>query len=183
MYFFWINLRLLNAQRLRFLCATKDVWSFCSGAWVTVVCLVCHKIEPTVNTWHYSGFAEIILQVMLSTLVSIALHQCVRMLLKRYSNATFSVLMFLAVEMLYGSGISRVFVGERLSSQIHWDSIVGLRVWRSWLRHWARIREVAGSIPDGGTGIFRLHNPSGRTVALGSTHPLTEVSTNGIFWG
>ena len=43
------------------------------------------------------------------------------------------------------------------------------------------IRKVAGSIPDGVIGIF--HNPSGRTMALGSTHPLTEVSTRNISWG
>jgi uncharacterized membrane protein (UPF0182 family) len=62
---------------------------------------------------------KIILQVILSTLVSIALYQSVRMLLRRYNHATFSALMFLAVEIFYGSGISRVFVGESLSSQIH----------------------------------------------------------------
>jgi len=31
--------------------------------------------------------------------------------------------------------------------------------------------------PDGAIGIFHLHNPSGRTVALGSTRPITEMST------
>jgi hypothetical protein len=44
-------------------------------------------------------------------------------------------------------------------------------------------RKVAGSIPDGVTGIFLLHNPSGRTMALGLTHPLTEMSTSNISWG
>jgi hypothetical protein len=38
-----------------------------------------------------------------------------------------------------------------------------------WLRHYATNRQVAGSIPDGFNGIFKLHNPSGRTMALGST--------------
>ena len=41
---------------------------------------------------------------------------------------------------------------------------------------------VAGSIPDGVTGIFHWHNPSGRTVALGLAQPLTEMSP-GIFLG
>jgi hypothetical protein len=41
--------------------------------------------------------------------------------------------------------------------------------WRSWLRHCATNRKVAGSIPDGVTGIFHRLNPSGRTMALGST--------------
>jgi hypothetical protein len=41
----------------------------------------------------------------------------------------------------------------------------------------ATSQKVAGSIPDGVIGIFRWHNPSGRTVALGLTQPLTEMST------
>ena len=55
--------------------------------------------------------------------------------------------------------------------------------WRSWLRHCATSRKVAGSIPDGVTGIFHWHNPSGRTMALGSTQPLTEISTRNVSWG
>jgi hypothetical protein len=51
-----------------------------------------------------------------------------------------------------------------------------------WLRHCATNRKVAGSISDGVTGFFHWHNPSGRTMALGSTQPLTEMST-GIFPG
>jgi len=44
-------------------------------------------------------------------------------------------------------------------------------------------RKVAGSIPDGVTGIFHWQNPSGRTMALGLTQPLTEMSTRNISWG
>ena len=55
--------------------------------------------------------------------------------------------------------------------------------WSSWLRHRATSRKVAGSIPDGVMGIFHWHNPSGRTMALGSTQPLTEMSTRCISWG
>ena len=55
--------------------------------------------------------------------------------------------------------------------------------WCSWLRHCATSRKVAGSIPDGVTGIFHRHNPSGRTVVLGSTQPITEMSTGNISWG
>ena len=54
---------------------------------------------------------------------------------------------------------------------------------RSWLRHCATSRKVAGSIPDGVTGNFHWHNPSGRTMALGSTQPLTEMSTRNTSWG
>ena len=55
--------------------------------------------------------------------------------------------------------------------------------WCSWLRHCATNGNVAGSIPDGVIGIFHWHNPSGRTMALGSTQPLTEMSTRNISWG
>jgi hypothetical protein len=53
--------------------------------------------------------------------------------------------------------------------------------WRSWLRHCVTSRKVAGSISDVIIGIFYCFNPSGRTVVLGSTQPLTEMSTWG--WG
>ena len=39
------------------------------------------------------------------------------------------------------------------------------------------------SIPDNVIGIFHWHNPSGRTMALGLTQPLTEMSTRNISWG
>jgi hypothetical protein len=39
-------------------------------------------------------------------------------------------------------------------------------------------RKVAGSIPDGVIGVFHWHNPFGRTMALGSSQPLTEMSTS-----
>jgi len=31
-------------------------------------------------------------------------------------------------------------------------------------------------MPDGVTGIFHSHNPSGRTVALGLTQPIIEMT-------
>jgi hypothetical protein len=51
------------------------------------------------------------------------------------------------------------------------------------LRYCATNRKVAGSIPDGVIGIFHWHNPSDRTMALGSIHPLTEMSTRSISGG
>ena len=45
--------------------------------------------------------------------------------------------------------------------------------WRSWFRHCASSWKVA-------TSIFHWHNPSGRTMALGSTQPLIEMSTTSI---
>jgi hypothetical protein len=65
------------------------------------------------------------------------------------------------------------------------DWIVSSYVYRtsdSWLRHCATSRMVAGSIPDV-VGIFHGHNRSGRTMAMGSTQPLTEMSTRNISWG
>jgi len=53
----------------------------------------------------------------------------------------------------------------------------------SWLRHCATSWKIAGSIPDGVTGIFHWHNSSGRTAALGLTQPLAEISTRNISWG
>jgi hypothetical protein len=44
-------------------------------------------------------------------------------------------------------------------------------------------RKVTGSIPDEIIGFFNLHNLSSRTVALGSTQPLTEMSTRNLLGG
>jgi hypothetical protein len=54
--------------------------------------------------------------------------------------------------------------------------------WRSCLRHCATSRKVAGSIPDGVIGIFHRQNPSGRTMALELTQPVTELITRNISW-
>jgi hypothetical protein len=51
-----------------------------------------------------------------------------------------------------------------------------------WLKYCATNRKDAGSIPDGVIGIFYWYNPSDRTMALGSTQPLTEMSTRSISW-
>jgi len=52
-----------------------------------------------------------------------------------------------------------------------------------WLRCCTTNWKVAGSIPYGVIGIFHWHNPSDRTMALGSTQPLTEISTRTISLG
>ena len=54
--------------------------------------------------------------------------------------------------------------------------------WRSWLGNCATCRKVAGSIPDGVIGNFHSHNPSGRTMAMGLTQRLTEMSARNISW-
>ena len=55
--------------------------------------------------------------------------------------------------------------------------------WRIWLRHCATSRKIAGSIPDCVIVIFHWHNPSGRTMALRLTQPLTEMNTRNISLG
>jgi hypothetical protein len=40
------------------------------------------------------------------------------------------------------------------------------------VRQCATSNKVTGSIPNGVIGIFHLHNPSGRTMTLGSIKPL-----------
>ena len=52
-----------------------------------------------------------------------------------------------------------------------------------WLRCCATNGKVVGSIPDGVIEIFHCYNPSDRTMVLGSTQPLTEMSTRSISWG
>jgi hypothetical protein len=52
-----------------------------------------------------------------------------------------------------------------------------------WLRYCATNQKVAGSIPDGVMEFFIDVNPSDRTTNLGSTQPLTEMSTGSISCG
>jgi hypothetical protein len=54
--------------------------------------------------------------------------------------------------------------------------------YRSWLRHYAASRKVAGSIPDEVIGFFNLPNSSSRTMPLGSTQLLTEMNTRNLPW-
>ena len=55
--------------------------------------------------------------------------------------------------------------------------------WGSLFRQCATSQKVARSIPDGIIVIFHWLNPSGRTLALGSTQSLTEMNTWNISWG
>jgi hypothetical protein len=59
--------------------------------------------------------------------------------------------------------------------QIQW----GTR-WNSMLRQYATSRKVVGSIPDEVIRLYDFPNPSGRTMALGSTQPITEMSTTSL---
>jgi hypothetical protein len=46
--------------------------------------------------------------------------------------------------------------------------------------HYATSRKVTDSIPDEAIGFFNGPNPSSRTMAPGSTQPLTEMSTRNL---
>jgi len=56
--------------------------------------------------------------------------------------------------------------------------IITVQLWGTRWLSW----KVAGSIPDGVIEIFHWHNPSGHTMALGSTQPRTEMGTRNISW-
>jgi hypothetical protein len=58
--------------------------------------------------------------------------------------------------------------------------LIGGTRYRSWLRHYATSRKIEGSIPVEVIELFNLPNPSSRAMALGSTQPLTEMSTRNI---
>jgi hypothetical protein len=54
---------------------------------------------------------------------------------------------------------------------------------RSWLRHYATHRNVAGSFPDKVVGFFDLLNPWSHIMALGSTQPVIELISRNLLWG
>jgi hypothetical protein len=53
----------------------------------------------------------------------------------------------------------------------------------TWLRHYATSRKVTVSIPDEVIGFFNRPNASSRTMALGLTQLLTEMSTRNLLGG
>jgi hypothetical protein len=79
------------------------------------------------------------------------------------------------------SGYNMSKIGTKSLALLNYDILNdwGTR-WCSWLRHCATSRKVASSITDSVTGIFHWHNPSGRTMALGLTLPLTEIEYLGV---
>jgi hypothetical protein len=51
--------------------------------------------------------------------------------------------------------------------------------YRCWLRHYAISRKIPGSSPED-VDFFNLSNPSSRTMVLGSTQFLTEMSIRNL---
>jgi hypothetical protein len=52
--------------------------------------------------------------------------------------------------------------------------------YHSWLRHYAKSQKVAGSIPDESFDFSTDLTLPNATIALGSTQPLTEMSTRNL---
>jgi hypothetical protein len=55
-----------------------------------------------------------------------------------------------------------------------------LNISERWLRHCAPSRKIAGSNSDSYLIFFNVPNPSSRTMALGLTQPLSEMSTKNL---
>ena len=72
----------------------------------------------------------------------------------------------------YNAGVSGLQITALLWTDLRYIFTLLLTKWgtrrRSWLRYCATSRKVAVWIPKGVITIFRRHNTSGRTVALGS---------------
>ena len=93
----------------------------------------------------------------------------------QYSSALTDNSVYRAPKLLHRNKILHSLFISLLTPSVTW--------WRSWLRHCATSRKVAASIPDDVIGIFHWRNLSGRTMVLGLTQPLTEMSTRNISWG
>jgi hypothetical protein len=57
------------------------------------------------------------------------------------------------------------------------------KFWTSRLTHYATSQKLAGLIADEVIIFFNRLNPSSRIITLGSTEPLTEMSTRNLPWG
>ena len=70
---------------------------------------------------------------------------------------------------------------------VNWHLVQAVHIsrstrWSSWLRYWATSGRSRGLIRNGFIGIFDWYNPFSRTLALGMTQPLREMSTKNISW-
>jgi hypothetical protein len=105
--------------------------------------------------------------------------------LKRSENLVCLLMVILAA--CFGVKNSDSLLVKTMNFSVHVFGVCTLFVMGTavaqWLRYWATNRKVAGSIPDGVIGIFHWHNSSDRTMALGSTQSVTNVSTRRISWG
>jgi hypothetical protein len=105
-----------------------------------------------------------------------------------YEHYYFAIFELLTPSFTQGTAISLLclflfilFVDHLVTPSVNLDILrpIGGTRKRSWLRHYATSRKVAGSSPDE-VDFFNLPNPSRRTIALGSTQPLTKMSTRNL---
>jgi hypothetical protein len=77
-------------------------------------------------------------------------------------------------------------VNLRVSGHFIYSTIQQITIWAmyfresSWLKYYTTSRKVGCTIPDEVIGLFNWPNPSSSTMALGSTRPLTEMSTRNL---
>jgi hypothetical protein len=84
----------------------------------------------------------------------------------------------LYVSQLTVMNILMTWVGQHESTLLFWYHTLWYCMdWCSCLRQYATNWKVVGLIPDDITRFFNWPNPSSCTTALGSNHPLTEMST------
>jgi hypothetical protein len=67
-----------------------------------------------------------------------------------------------------------------------WWNVSLFSIWAEYtveaLRYKTEGFDLKSLIPDEVIGIFHWHNPFGRTMALGSTQPLTDMINRNISW-
>jgi hypothetical protein len=71
----------------------------------------------------------------------------------------------------------------QMPRHFYFEDRISWRRYKTALRHYATSRKVAGSIPYEVIGFFNWPNPPSRTMALGSTQPLTGMSTRNLTGG
>jgi hypothetical protein len=72
-----------------------------------------------------------------------------------------------------------VVTEKRTSDITKWSLFWESQEVHKYEEYYATSRKVAGSIPDD-VGFFNSPNPSSRAMTLGSTQPLTEMSTRNL---
>jgi len=70
-----------------------------------------------------------------------------------------------------------MIVANRRENYIQCDTLC-----QCWVRHCATSQKVAGSIHHVVIRTFDLYNSCGRSMALGSNQPVTEMSISNISW-
>jgi hypothetical protein len=171
--FCWLFLTVCKLQYL-FSFYTSHINSLMAALWLKHVAAI-YNCYSEVMHWPAK---------LLPLLCILELRQRYRTLNKSDPAETLEILERLELEVLW-SGFKewRLQNHEIERDIICWNITTQGHAMAYWLRHCTIYWEVAGSIPDGVTGCFHLQNPSVRTIALGSTQPLFEMSSSSIPWG